>query len=59
MSAPDITLAEIRHLMLIVYILGLLTAAGTYLAARLLATWRDDQRRSRQLRIHRRTPFGI
>lgn len=59
MNPPEITLEEIRHLLILVYILGLLTAAGIYLAARLLAGWRDDRRRARQFRIRSRTPFGV
>ena len=59
MSGPDITPAEIRHMMVVVYFLGLLTAVLIVLVGRILANWRADRRRAEQFRIHRRTPFGI
>lgn len=59
MSPSEFTISEIRHLMLLVYFLGLLSAVLIVLVAKLLAGWREDRRRSRQFRIQRRTPFGI
>ena len=59
MNGTDITLSDIRHMMLAIYLLGLLTAILIMLATRILSNWRADRRRAEQYRIHRRTPFGI